>query len=136
MIRAIAIGLFRRGGEVLCALGSDSATGERFARPLGGAIEHGERSDEALEREIREELGLEVADLELLGVLESIFDLAGERYDEIVFVYDGRFADPSVYERESIPILEIGWEGPARWQRIDGAPPLVPEGLIGLLRAL
>lgn len=135
MIRAIAICVFRRGDEILIAEGSDGGRAP-FARPLGGEIERGERSEEAVVREIREELGLEVVDLELLGVIESLFEFGGERRHEIVFVYDGRFADPSIYELEEIAIREPGWDSPAMWRRLDGFGEhrrLVPDGLSRLL---
>jgi hypothetical protein len=47
---------------------------------------------------IREELGLNVVDLRLLGVLENIFEYEGKPRQGIVFAYDGRLEDSSAYE--------------------------------------
>jgi len=48
---------------------------DRFAVP-GGHIELGERMEEALRREVREETGLEVYDIEFLCFQEFIYDEA------------------------------------------------------------
>lgn len=57
----------RSGERVLLEHGFDSARQERFYRPLGGAIEFGERAADAVQREIREELGAELEALRLLA---------------------------------------------------------------------
>src|SRR5918912_932638 len=102
LIRPIVICLFRQGDRILVSEAYDSAEGVYFCRPLGGGIEFGEHSRDALLREIREEPGAEVEKLELVGVLENIFMYEGARGHEIVFVYDGEFKDRRVYERGEI----------------------------------
>lgn len=72
MIRPLAICLFRRGDRILVAEGFDPVKGETFYRPLGGAIEFGERAVQTLIREFREEIGEEVADLRYLTTLENM----------------------------------------------------------------
>jgi 8-oxo-dGTP pyrophosphatase MutT (NUDIX family) len=135
-IRVIAVCVFRDGGRVLVSEGVDRRTGRRFARPLGGGVEPGETSRQAVAREIREELGQDVTDLRLLGVLESIFEYEGEPGHQVVFVYDGRFADASVYRLPELPLREPGWVSPAVWRRVDAfgdVCQLVPDGLLALL---
>jgi hypothetical protein len=56
-IRPIVICLFRRESRILISEAYDSSKGEYFCRPLGGVVEFGEHSREAMLREIREELG-------------------------------------------------------------------------------
>lgn len=132
MIRVIAICLFRRGDSILVTEGLDNSTNRRYARPLGGGVELGETSEQAVLREIREEIGAEVRDLKLLGVLENLFELEGQQRHEVVFVYDGQFADRSLYEREEIPLLEGGWLTGAIWRPLDGFDQeymLVPVGI-------
>ena len=53
----------------------DTVKGSAFARPLGGGIDFGETSQDAIVREIREELGAELTDARLLGIVENIFEL-------------------------------------------------------------
>ena len=132
MIRVMAICLFRRGGEILVAEGLDTANNRRYARPLGGGVELGETSAETIVREIREEIGAEVRDLKLLGVLENLFELEGQQHHEVVFVYDGQFADRSLYEQTEIPLLDGGWTTGATWRPLDWFDEqcmLVPVGI-------
>lgn len=57
--------------------------------PIGGKIKLEESSDEALKREIMEEIGMEVKNYKLIGMLENIYTNVGdgERVHEICFVY-------------------------------------------------
>lgn len=136
-IRPIAICLFRQGDRILVHEGDDPVKGIRFARSLGGGIDFGEHSKDAVVREIREELGADVTDVELLGVIESAYIYLGEPGHEIVFVYDGRFVDESLYEQDVLIVTEGERQFEARWRSLDelrGNPlVLVPEGLWDLL---
>ena len=115
----------------------DSVKGTPFYRPLGGAVHPGETTQEAVRREIREELGLEISDLCLLGTIENLFTCEGKPGHEVVFVYDGRFPDESVYERSSLEGHEDdGGMFRASWRALDSFDDyhrLVPEPLTSLL---
>jgi 8-oxo-dGTP pyrophosphatase MutT (NUDIX family) len=138
-IRVIAICVFRREESILVFDGYDSVKETYYSRPLGGGVELGETTREAVAREIAEELGLQIDALKLLGVLENIFVLDGQPKHEIVFVYDGRFIDATIYDRKELH----GWEAngePLRavWRKLDSFDEghrLVPEGLWDLLRS-
>ena len=78
-IRPIAICLFRHNNRILVSEGFDSIRQDYYYRPLGGSIEYGETSREAVAREIREELGAEIENIRLLGVVENIFVYRGEQ---------------------------------------------------------
>ena len=118
-IRLRAVCLFSRADRVLVSFAVDPATGERFARLIGGAIEVGERAVDAVRREIREELGAGMAHERLLGVVENIFRAGGELHHEVLFVFDGRFADDSLYARSGLVVNEAGVDGPAMWMTIE-----------------
>ena len=140
-IRPIAICLFRNGNHILVSDGVDPATGSPYCRPLGGSIEFGERAREAVVREIREELGVEIREVRLLGVLENLFTLDGQQGHEVVFVFDARFVDESLYQREKLPFTEAGWSsGDARWFDLTKAAQdparLAPEALLEFLEKL
>jgi 8-oxo-dGTP pyrophosphatase MutT (NUDIX family) len=139
IIRPIAICVFRHDGRILAAEYCDPLKGQRFYRPLGGAIEFGEHSADTLAREIAEELGAAVTDLRYLGALENVFTYNGQTGHEIVMVYDGAFADLALYER---PFLEgtedSGTTFRAVWVSLadcadPAAPPVYPTGLLELL---
>jgi len=137
-IRVIAICVFRIGDSILVLEGNDTTEGSPFYRPPGGEVEFGETTEEAIKREIQEELALEVKDIRLLGVLENIFTYEGETGHEIVYVYDGHFADESAYEKEVFELREDNGEiWKARWRKQDffsAYHRLVPEGLAELLK--
>jgi ADP-ribose pyrophosphatase YjhB (NUDIX family) len=137
MIRVRVVCVFRRGDRILVSFALNPADGGRYARTLGGGVQPGERSADALRREIGEELGLELAEPRLLGVLENIFTLAGRLVHEVVFVYDAAFADPGVYERTELPVDEAACIEPARWVALDtfaaGAVSVYPKGIVELL---
>jgi ADP-ribose pyrophosphatase YjhB (NUDIX family) len=134
-IRPVAVCVFRNGDRILVGPGYDSVKNEHFFRPLGGAIEFGELAVDALRREIREELRLQIENPVQLGVLENRFEYCGRPGHEIVFVFDASFADSRWYA-STVPIREPGWDGPAEWIDLS-APlraPLYPTGLEELLR--
>lgn len=138
-IRVIAICVFHREESILVFDGYDSVEEAYYYRPLGGGVEPGETTREAVAREIAEELGLQLDALKLLGVLENIFVLDGQPKHEIVFVYDGRFVDESVYVQSELQ----GWEASgeplrATWRKLDSFDAkhrLVPADLWDLLRS-
>jgi 8-oxo-dGTP pyrophosphatase MutT (NUDIX family) len=101
-VRPIALCLFRHEGKILVGEGWDEAKGQTYYRPLGGRIEFGEYGAQTVVREIREELEAQVVEVEYLFTLENVFTHNGEAGHEITLVYDGRFADRSLYEREEI----------------------------------
>ena len=103
--------------------------------PPGGRIEFEERSDVAPRREIREELGTEIDRLVLIGVLESLFTFDGQQEHEIVFVYDARFRDKSLYITNRLQGTESdGSQYNAVWLELDtigpDTPPVYPDGLL------
>ena len=138
-IRPIAICVFQHDGRILAAEGVDPLKGQTFYRPLGGAIEFGEYSAATIARELSEELGAAVVDLRYLGALENVFTFNGQTGHEIVMVYDGAFADRSLYEQPVLTGMEDdGAPVRAVWVRLAGcaepaAPPVYPTGLLELL---
>ena len=137
-IRPVAICVLRReDGALLLAPGFDPVKQQRFYRPLGGGIEFGERAQEAARRELLEELGAEVEIVRLLGVSENIFVFLGQPGHELVWVFEGRFLDPSFYEGDVLTAnegdspFEVRW---VPWQELQsGEAPLYPDGLMELL---
>lgn len=136
-IRPLSICLFRRSDRILVHEGDDPVKGIRFARPLGGGIDFGEHSRDAVIREVREELGAEITDVEFVCMMESIYIYLGEPGHELVFVYDARFVDESLYEQAVLEVTEGKRQFEARWRSLAELKAenilLVPEGLEAFL---
>jgi len=130
--------VIRRGDEILCAPAREPGADIDFYYLPGGGIDFGERSADALRREVREETGQELTDVRLLGVLENTFTWTGDPHHTIEFVYEARVVDDSFYSRAAIVISEPGIDFPAQWRPLDAfdplTAPLYPEGLLELLR--
>ena len=72
-IRPLALCLFRNKGRILVNGDADPHSQEYYYRPLGGGIEFGELSEAAIKREIMEELGESIENVQFVGVLENVF---------------------------------------------------------------
>ena len=136
-IRPLALCVFRNGDRILVSAGYDSVKRETYDRPVGGGIEFGETGAAAVAREIREELGVEITGLRLLGAFENIFTLEGVVGHEIVMVYDARFVKESLYEDMTLPFRkEDRPQSHAHWRNLNQQQPdrpLYPTGLRELL---
>ncbi|HVF25264.1 MAG TPA: NUDIX domain-containing protein [Anaerolineales bacterium] len=119
--------------------GKEPVKGETFYRPLGGGIEFGESSETTVQRELQEELNMDVDRLPFLGVLENIFTFNGNSYHEIVMVFDGALVDSGLYAQAEIHGKEAnGDDIRALWKSLVefafGKSILYPDGLPSLLR--
>lgn len=137
-IRALALCIFHRNGRILVHEFQDAVKQQTVFRPIGGGIEFGEHSAEAIVREVQEELAQPIHSLRLLGTLESIFTYDGHPGHEIVQVYDGQFEDQSLYEQPHLDGAEShGFAFKVSWKdssSFTAQSPLVPEGLYALLK--
>lgn len=140
-IRPIAICIIRRGDSLLVFEGYDASKNQTFYRPLGGGIEFGEYGDMAVRREMREELGVELADVRYVGTLENIYTMEGHPGHEIVLVYQANLVDERLYAsdemvgyEENLRPFKVTWASRALFRA--GAVPLYPDGLLKLLDSL
>src|SRR5205823_1813979 len=100
-------------------------------------IEFGERGEEALIREIDEELSLAVADVRFRQTFENIFVYEGKPGHEILLVYEAAFADSAAYTQSEFEgrgehgdVMRMLWK-PLEDFRAGAI--LYPEGLLRLL---
>ncbi|MGD0742009.1 MAG: NUDIX domain-containing protein [Acidimicrobiales bacterium] len=135
--RVVALAVLRRPGteEILVSNSRDEVAGVDFQRPFGGGVDFGERGEEALRRELREELGVELGSVRFLGVLENIFDFEGEPGHEVLLLYEAEFADGSLYSRDVFRGVEAEPKTGV-WRDLSnsaGDRPLFPPGLADLI---
>lgn len=135
--RVVALAWIRRPGtnEILVSNSRDEVIGVRFQRLFGGGVEFGERGEEALRRELREELGITLGVARLAGVVENLFVFEGYPGHEVMLVYETEFAEASLYAKASFEGIE---EEPkvGVWRDLDHPDPEVPLYPPGLLDAL
>ena len=105
-IRPNALAIIKKDDLLLVQKGYDKGTKESFYRLLGGGIEFGESSNQALKREMKEELNAEITNEKLLSCIENIFEFNSEKYHEIVFLYTADFLEESFYNQENMKIVD------------------------------
>jgi ADP-ribose pyrophosphatase YjhB (NUDIX family) len=135
------LALIRRGDRILVEQGSDSVKDETFYRLLGGTVEFGERGEETLRRELRDELGAEADVGRLLATIENLFTYEGKPAHEICLVYECSLPDEPRYARNEWDAHETTTDGvvthPVSWRATNSFGPgratLYPEQLLDLL---
>src|SRR5919201_3878226 len=133
-IRPIAAAVIRDGDRILVWDDYNPDTGEVVAVPLAGGIEFGETGAQAIARELEEEIGAAPTRISFLGLLEDIFDWAGQKRHELYLVYDVELGDRAVYDADELQVVEPdGTTYPARWRALSefaSGARLVPDGLL------
>ncbi|AFY82720.1 NUDIX hydrolase [Oscillatoria acuminata] len=133
-IRVITLGLIQDKNRLFVSEGYDSVKNQEFYRPLGGGLDFGETSFEALKREFQEEVKGELTNIQYLGCVENIFIYNGKPGHEIIQLYGCDFSDRKFYELESLFFFEGKREVKALWIEIDrltsGELVLVPTKLL------
>ena len=95
-------------GRLLLAKRGPKAKNERGLWEFpGGSVELGETLAEALHREMREELGIEIVVGELLDVVDHILKEEGQHWVSPTFICTIASGEPRIKEPEKC--AEIGW---------------------------
>ncbi|MGN6681290.1 MAG: NUDIX hydrolase [Streptosporangiaceae bacterium] len=135
VVKAMALIRRPRDGALLVSEGSNPS-GERFHRPLGGHVEFGEYAAHTVCREFGEEIGQDLQDVRLAGVLENIFEWDGGRQHEIVFVFLADFADVHAYEIAEQHVRDAQKATRVIWRPQSAEyPPFYPLGVDTLARS-
>ena len=71
-------------------------------RPLGGEVEFQEKAEDALQREIREELGEDIIVKRLFCVAEELYVYNGKDGHEVNFIFECEFENKDVYKQDEI----------------------------------
>ena len=133
-IRLLALGLIRDRDRLFMSQGYDSRKKEIFYRVMGGGVDFGEYSRDALQREFKEEIEAELTNIKYLGCIENIFIFDGKERHELIQLYKCDFADPKFYEIEKLAFWEKERKKTALWVSIDrfksGELKIVPENFL------
>ncbi len=116
-IRPIVLGVVKRGNKILVSEGYDKVKKETFYRSIGGGIEFLENSKDALKREFKEELNININVGEFLGISENIFVYNGKNAHELILFYDVSI-DESDF-KEKYHIIDDNCETDAIWIDIN-----------------
>ncbi|WP_252502546.1 NUDIX hydrolase [Sporosarcina sp. Marseille-Q4943] len=137
--RAKVFGILQSGHRLLVEEfeGEHSKGRGFYYRPIGGSIEYGEKSTEALSREFNEELKETVEIEDFLGFIENIFYINDRIGHEIILIYNVSFVDKENYTREMFTIQESEQVSFAKWidvmDFVTGKKVLFPDGLVDKL---
>jgi len=127
-VRPVALAVVRRrGGEILLAEHYDPTEAYTFYRPIGGGIEFGEHSRDAVRREFREELEVELTDVREVGTYERTFSFDGTDGHEIWRLYEGDIVENWPYELDRFQAeepehgetFEVVWKEPDAFTERD-----------------
>ena len=116
-IRPIVLGIVKRDDKILVSKGYDKIKNEIFYRSIGGGIEFLENSKEALKREFKEELNLDINVGDFLGISENIFTYNGRNAHELILFYNVDISDSNY--KEKYHIIDDNCETDAMWINID-----------------
>ena len=134
-IRPIVLGLVKSGNKLLVSKGYDKFKKQEFYRCLGGGIEFLEKSEDALKREFKEELNIDIKVGKFLGISENIFNYNGKNAHELVLFYDAYIADKDYQEKYEV--IDDNSETEAMWIDInkfkDNELTLYPEQIFKYL---
>lgn len=100
--------IFNDEGHLLLTLRGKKAKNERGKWEIpGGAVEFGETIENALKREIKEELDIEIEVLEMLQLCDHIIPYENEHWVSPTYICKITKGEPKILEPEKCD--EIGW---------------------------
>jgi len=101
-ISAKTMCIITNDGKLLVNKGYDKVKKETFYRLIGGKVEFGEKNVDAVKREIKEELGVDVSNLKFITAKEEIFTYVDTPGHEVIFLFSGKIADKKVLNSKEI----------------------------------
>jgi 8-oxo-dGTP diphosphatase len=115
----VVAALIRREGLVLISRRRMDQAMPNFWEFPGGKVEAGEAPQDALVREVREELGCEVA----VGRIDDVVFHAYPAFDLYMLVYACRLVSGTP---RAVAVAEIDWVSPARLPELELLPADLP----------
>ncbi|MBD1921033.1 NUDIX hydrolase [Microcoleus sp. FACHB-831] len=136
-IRVLALGIIQDGDRIFISQGYDPVKQKTFYRAMGGGVDFGETSLQALKREFQEEIQAELTNIKYLGCQENLFVFNGKQGHEILQIFKCDFVDQKFYQLESLTFAEGERKKTALWVNIErfksGELLLVPEQFLDFI---
>lgn len=121
MVRATATALLVRECRVLLGRRTSKVRFAGLWDAFGGHVERGESPEEALRRELREELAIDVTLARFLHIYEDIDPTSGETFRHHLFLVTGWDGEPGIANEEH---SEIRWYRPDEVAELNLMPSL------------
>lgn len=96
----------------------------------GGHVEFGELIEDALKREIKEELGVEVKNIKPLFMLENIFEQKGVNKHEFSHIFEVELESHNFNITEDH--IEFSWHKLSELENIRLLPEVLKERILGI----
>lgn len=116
-IRPIVLGIAIKDNKLLVSEGFDKVKNQIFYRCLGGGIEFLEKSSDAIKREFKEEIDVDIIVNDFLGMSENIFTYQGKKAHELTLFYSIEISDENY--QEEYKVIDDHGETIAEWIDID-----------------
>ena len=130
-IRPIVLGIAIKDNKLLVSEGFDKVKNQTFYRCLGGGIEFLEKSSDAIKREFKEEIDVDIIVNDFLGISENIFTYQGKKAHELTLFYSIEISDENY--QEEYKVIDDHGETIAKWIDLDEFKNknkiLYPEGI-------
>ena len=130
-IRPIVLGIAIKDNKLLVSEGFDKVKNQTFYRCLGGGIEFLEKSSDAIKREFKEEIDVDIIVNDFLGISENIFTYQRKKAHELILFYSIEISDENY--QEEYKVIDDHGETIAKWIDLDEFKNknkiLYPEGI-------
>ena len=116
-IRPIVLGIAIKDNKLLVSEGFDKVKNQTFYRCLGGGIEYLKKSSDAIKREFKEEIDVDIIVNDFLGISENIFTYQRKKAHELILFYSIEISDENY--QEEYKVIDDHGETIAKWIDLD-----------------